>query len=162
MCSKVLKEPTRSLQEIYEEVRSRCTEEMDSNNKLLFLQDFPSFYDIKTVLGRKRREVIPADPKVISDIDLNLPVFLYKDGESVVKGEQVLSDERRIILFTTNEEDVFSHGTGSNHPLIFHPSIFPIQAGQCYFERPEADAGWPIVPDNPWHLPRWRQSHQDH
>ena len=114
MCSKVLKEPTRSLQEIYEEVRSRCTEEMDSNNKLLFLQDFPSFYDIKTVLGRKRREVIPADPKVISDIDLNLPVFLYKDGESVVKGEQVL----RIILFTTNEhlkilqEQIKSWGMG--------------------------------------------------
>ena len=91
---------------------------MDSNNKLLFLQDFPSFYDIKTVLGRKRREVIPADPKVISDIDLNLPVFLYKDGESVVKGEQVLSDERRIILFTTNEhlkilqEQIKSWGMG--------------------------------------------------
>ena len=52
---------------------------------------------------RKRREVIPADPKFMTDIDLTLPVFLYQDGESVVKGEQVLSDGRRIILFTTKE-----------------------------------------------------------
>ena len=39
----------------------------------------------------------------MTDIDLTLPVFLYQDGESVVKGKQVLSDRRRIILFTTKE-----------------------------------------------------------
>ena len=66
-------------------------------------QDFPTFFQIKTILVRKRREVITADPKVMSEIDLTLPVFLYQDGESVVKGEQVLSDGRRIILFTTKE-----------------------------------------------------------
>ena len=60
-------------------------------------------HQIKTILVRKRREVIPADPKFMTDIDLTLPVFLYQDGESVVKGEQVLSDGRRIILFTTKE-----------------------------------------------------------
>ena len=68
---------------------------MDSNSKFLFLQDFPTFLNIRTILARKRREVIPAEPKVMSEIDLTLPVFLYKDGESVVKGEQVLSDGRR-------------------------------------------------------------------
>ena len=61
------------------------------------------FLEVKTILVRKRREVIPSDPKVMTDIDLSLPVFLYKDGESVVKGEEVLSDGRRIILFTTKE-----------------------------------------------------------
>ena len=103
MCSMVLNDPTRSLQEIYEEVRNRCTEDMDANAKLLFLQDFPTYIEIKTILVRKRREVIPSDPKVMTDIDLSLPVFLYKDGESVLKGEEVLSDGRRIILFTTKE-----------------------------------------------------------
>ena len=103
MCEMVLKEPTRSLLEIYEEVRRDCTEDLDSVTKLIFLQDFPSYTEIKTILSRKRREVIPADPKSMTDIDLSLPVFLYKDGESVVKGEQVLSDGRRIILFTTKE-----------------------------------------------------------
>ena len=96
MCSMVLNDPMRSLQEIYEEVRNRCTEDMDANAKLLFLQDFPTYIDIKTILVRKRREVIPSDPKVMTDINLSLPVFLYKDGESVVKGEEVLSDGLRI------------------------------------------------------------------
>ena len=103
MCSIVLNDPTRSLQEIYEEVRNRCTEDMDANAKLLFLQDFPTWIEIKTILVRKRREVIPSDPKVMTDIDLSLPVFLLKDGESVVKGDEALSDGRRIILFTTKE-----------------------------------------------------------
>ena len=47
--------------------------------------------------------MIPPDPKAMTDIDFSLPVFLTKNGENVVKGEQVLSDGRRVILFTTNE-----------------------------------------------------------
>ena len=41
------------------------------------------------------------DPKVMSDIDQNLPVFSFKDGETVVKGEQVLWAVSRINLFIT-------------------------------------------------------------
>ena len=123
----VLKEPTRSLLEIYEEVRRDCTEDLDSVTKLIFLQDFPSYTEIKTILSRKRREVIPADPKSMTDIDLSLPVFLYKDGESVVKGEQVLSDGRRIILFTTKEHlkilararQILGDGTFRITPLLW-------------------------------------------
>ena len=47
-------------------------------------------HQIKTILVRKRREVIPADPKFMTDIDLTLPVFLYQDGESVVECLQKL------------------------------------------------------------------------
>ena len=83
-----------SIQEIYEEVRNHSTEDMDSKTKLLFLQDFPTFIEIKTILARKRREVIPADPKVMTNIDLDLPVFFYKDEENVVKGDLVLRDGR--------------------------------------------------------------------
>ena len=57
----------------------------------------------KKVLVRKRREVIPADPKEMSDIDLDLPIFLYKYGENVIKGVLLLKDGRRILLFLTNE-----------------------------------------------------------
>ena len=98
----VLNEPTRSLQEIYELVRQRFTSEMDSNTKLMFLQDFPKFVDVKSTLLRKRREMIPPDPKHMCDIDTDLPVFLTKKGENVVKAEQVLSDGRRVLLFTTD------------------------------------------------------------
>ena len=81
MYEMVLKEPTRSLQEIYEIVRQRFTAEMDSNTKLLFLQDFPRFQDVKTTLLSRRRELIPPDPKVMTEIDLTLPVFMTKDRQ---------------------------------------------------------------------------------
>ena len=63
----------------------------------------------------------------MTDIDLSLPVFLYKDGESVVKGEQVLSDGRRIILFTTKEHlkilararQILGDGTFRITPLLW-------------------------------------------
>ena len=42
----VLNEPTRSLQEIYEVVRQKYTAQMDSNTKLLFLQQFPRFLNL--------------------------------------------------------------------------------------------------------------------
>ena len=45
--------------------------------------------------------MIPPDPKFMSDIDIDLQVFLTKKVENVVKGEQFLSDGHRVILFTT-------------------------------------------------------------
>ena len=76
---------------------------MDSNTKLLFLQEFPSYLDLKSSMLSVRRQVIPPDPKFMADIDINLPIFIYKEGENVVKADQVLPDGRRIILFTTND-----------------------------------------------------------
>ena len=99
----VLNEPTRSLQEIYEVVRQKYTAQMDSNTKLLFLQEFPRYLDLKSTMLSKRRQVIPPDPKFMTDINIDLPIFLYKEGENVVKADQVLADGRRIMLFTTND-----------------------------------------------------------
>ena len=99
----VLDEPTRSLQEIYEVVRQKYTAQMDSNTKLLFLQEFPRYLDLKSTLLSMRRQVIPPDPKFMTDINIDLPIFLYKEGENVVKADQVLADGRRIMLFTTND-----------------------------------------------------------
>ena len=65
---------------------------MDTNTKLLFLQDFPKFVDVKSSLLSRRRQMIPPDPKFMSDIDIDLQVFLTKKVENVVKGEQFLSD----------------------------------------------------------------------
>ena len=100
MYQMVLKEPTRSLIEIYEVVRQQYTANMDSATKLLFLQEFPRYLDMKTALLSVRRQVIPPDPKLMTDIDVSLPIFLYKEGENIVKADQVLSDGRRIIMFT--------------------------------------------------------------
>ena len=72
MYEMVAKEPTRSLQEIYEVVRQKYTAQMEPNSKLLFLQEFPSFLDVKSNLLAQRRKFIPPDPKVM--IEINSPV----------------------------------------------------------------------------------------
>ena len=39
----------------------------------------------------------------MTDIDVNLPIFFNKEGENIVKADQVLSDGWRIIMFSTND-----------------------------------------------------------
>ena len=92
---------------------------MDSQEKVLFLSIFPSFRDIQSSLYKKRRELIPPNPKRMTDLKLDLPLFQYSQEETVVKGDQVLDDGRRVVLFTTNvhlkhlakSEQVLADGT---------------------------------------------------
>ena len=58
---------------------------------------------MKKLLLIKRREIIPADPKLATDIDTGLPAFLLDGVECMVKGDQVFQDGRRILLFSTDE-----------------------------------------------------------
>ena len=51
---------------------------------------------------KERRKLIPPNPKTMTDLNVDLPMFQYTKDESVVKGDQVLSDGRRVVLFTTN------------------------------------------------------------
>ena len=60
--------------------------------------------NLKSTMLSMRRQVIPPDPKFMTDINIDLPIFLYKEGENVVKADQVLADGWRIMLFTTNED----------------------------------------------------------
>ena len=103
MNSLVLTDPTRSLVDIYETVRSNCTEDMDSETKISFLQEFPSFRTVQANLYRKRREIIPADPKAMTDLKVDLKLFQYNDEEVVIKGDQVFSNGRRVVMYTTND-----------------------------------------------------------
>ena len=83
MYEMVAKEPTRSLLEIYEVVRQKYTAQLNPNSKLLFLQEFPSFLDLKTALLAQRRKFIPPDPKIMCEINIDLPVFITKAGENM-------------------------------------------------------------------------------
>ena len=38
---------------------------------------------------------------IMTDLNIDLKVFKYKNNEELVKGDQVLSDGQRIILFST-------------------------------------------------------------
>ena len=42
-------------------------------------------------------------PKLATDIDTGLPVFLLDGMECIIKGDQVFQDGRRILLFSTDE-----------------------------------------------------------
>ena len=100
----VLTDPTRSVIDIYETVRNSYTEDMDSETKTSSLQDFPSFRAVQATLYRKRREIIPADPKAMTDPNVNLKLFQYNNQENIIKGDQLFSDgRRRVVMYTTNE-----------------------------------------------------------
>ena len=124
MLSKVTQDPTRSAQLVYEEVRNSFTENMESEEKFLFLSNFPTFKEFHTILYRKRLELIPPNPKTMIDLNVDLPMFQYSRDETVVKGDQVLTDGRRVILFTTNahlkllskSEEVLADGTFRTTP----------------------------------------------
>ena len=102
MLSKVIEDPTRSALSVYEEVRNSFTQNMESENKLLFLSTFPTYREIQFQMYKERRKLIPPNPKTMTDLNVDLPMFQYTKDESVVKGDQVLSDGRRVVLFTTN------------------------------------------------------------
>ena len=119
MLSKVTQDPTRSALSVYEEVRNSFTENMAPEEKFLFLSTFPTFNLFHHLLYRKRRELIPPNPKTMIELNVDLPMFQYSSDETVVKGDQVLSDGRRVVLFTTNAhlktlsktEEVLADGT---------------------------------------------------
>ena len=98
---------------------------MHSNEKLLFLSFFPAFRDLHASLYKKRRELIPPNPKRMTDLKLDLLLFQYSKDETVVKGDHILDDGRRIVLITTNShlkylaksEQVLADGTFRITPI---------------------------------------------
>ena len=63
---------------------------MDSSTKLSFLQEFPGYRNKSATLYRVWREIIPADPKEVHELNVDLEWFQYsKGGESVVKGDPI-------------------------------------------------------------------------
>ena len=127
MFTKITENPSRSILQIYEEVRNSITQSMDSQEKVLFLSVFPTFRQIQSSLYKKRRELIPPNPQRMTDLKLDLPLFQYSQDESVVKGDQVLDDGRRVVMFTTNvhlkylakSEQVLADGTFRITPKLW-------------------------------------------
>ena len=102
MFKKVDQDPSRSINKIYEEVRVSFTENLDGDEKLLFLQKFPPLRNIAPHLYARRREYIPADPKTQEEFDVNLEMFNYEEGKGVCIGDIQLSDGRRVLLFSSD------------------------------------------------------------
>ena len=107
MYLEVSRTPTESMLEIYEKVRNKFVSKMDMNRRLQFLQDFPSYRSIQSGLYKKKQEKIPSEPKTMRDLRVDSEWFKFNKSEMVVKGDLLLEDGRRIVLFSTNEHLVF-------------------------------------------------------
>lgn len=139
LVDKVREEPTRSISKIYEEVRTQFAGGMDSSTKLSFLQEFPVQRSMSSNLYNTRREVIPADPKKVDELNVDLEWFLYsKDGESVVKGDQVGENGKRVLLFSSDDHlellarspELLSDATFKITPKLWYQT-FIIMAAVC-------------------------------
>ena len=129
---------------------------MDADAKSQFLQDFPSLRDVTSGLYTKRRDFIPANSENMTDLDIDLPLFLYnEDGEMVFKGDTVFN-EKKIILFSSNDHleilvrarQILGDGTFIITPALWyqtfvilaqvHDSVFVYQLlSVCYRTRRE-------------------------
>ena len=105
MYKKVEEDPTRSVLEIYEEVRNGFTEGMNQSAMQSFLQEFPTWRSMQSQLYKKRREYIPANPIDMKDMETDSEWFNYNKQtlESIVKGDALLEDGRRVVLMSTDD-----------------------------------------------------------
>ena len=103
MIQAIDRDPTRSINQIYEDVQLSFTESMSMEERKSFLQEFPTFKNVQRTLYKKRREMIPRNPATMKELQIDLPWFLTDQKENLVKGDRVFDDGRRVILLTTND-----------------------------------------------------------
>ena len=102
MFKRVDENPSYSMNKVYEEVRTSFTQNLDEEEKLMFLQQFPPFRNVASLLYKRRREHIPSDPKTQAEFDVTLEVFKYKGEKLVCIGDIPLSGGRRVLLFSSD------------------------------------------------------------
>ena len=98
-------DPTQPFPSLYKSTRSKFTQSLNYDHKLLFLAQIPSYDSVQTSLYRIRRKFVPAAPSTQADLDIDLDWFLvsHDPKESLVKGDVVHSDGLRVLLFATDE-----------------------------------------------------------
>jgi hypothetical protein len=98
----IAKEPTKSINEIYSNLRDEFSRNMTEDTKIAFIQDIPSFEKCNPNLYTFRKCFIPNAPKYQSDLDTNTPFFKFDNGENAIKIDKTLSGGRRIIGVTSD------------------------------------------------------------
>ena len=67
----VRKDATRAIPDLYLEVRSKYCSALTYDEKLVFLQELPSFRNIRQGLYNIRRDIIPPAPQTQTDFNVN-------------------------------------------------------------------------------------------
>ena len=103
----------REVTEIYKTAREACYDQFSGSSKMSLMAQFPPFRSLQAKLYGERRCFIPANPKTQTDLDVKHDLFLYnkESKESMVKGDTILTNGKRIVFFSSNEHlDLLARG----------------------------------------------------
>ena len=98
----VCRDPTQPFPTLYLDVRSRYTDKLLGDPKMLFLSEIPTYEVMASSLYRLRRKFIPAAPNTQTELTVDLDWFLLSPEENIVKGDQLHKDGLRVILFASD------------------------------------------------------------
>ena len=88
-------DPTQPFPTLYKSTRSKFTQNLNYDHKLLFLAQIPSYDSVQTSLYRIRRKFVPAAPSTQADLDIDLDWFLVNHDPK----ESPVKDGLRVLLF---------------------------------------------------------------
>ena len=97
--ARVEENPTQKIPRIYLEVRSKYMENLDSNSRIAFHQEFPVDWAIQGSLYKKKYELVPRDPVEMIQFDADESWCKLKLGENIVKGDRQTARESWCLLW---------------------------------------------------------------
>ena len=106
MRKKVQEDPNNPIPQIYDEIRKKSFKTLDQFGQTQLAQQFPSFRQVQSELYKERRCFIPPEPKTCADLDLGRDMFYLDEDhkETMIKGDTMLDDHRRVILISTDAQ----------------------------------------------------------
>ena len=102
MYSQVKKDPMKKISRVYQEVTAKITENLDYDERCTLLQEWPTFRAVQSRLYKKKYELVPRDPENMKDFDADLHWCNISSGENIVKGDILLENPMRIVMFSSN------------------------------------------------------------
>ena len=104
MRQEVQADSNKEIPQIYEKIRKKSFKDLDEFAQIQLSQHFPSYRAVQSELYKERRSHVPPEPKCAADINLEKDLF-YVDidhKETMIKGDTLLDDQRRVILISTD------------------------------------------------------------
>ena len=128
MYSQVKKDPMKKISRVYQEVTAKITENLDYDERCALLQEWPTFRAVQSRLYKKKYELVPRDPENMKDFDADLHWCNISSGENIVKGDILLENGKRIVMFSSNAlldiaaraSEILGDGTFKITPKLWH------------------------------------------
>ena len=101
---------------------------MEYDQRCALHQDWPTYRAVQSRLYKKKYEFVPRDPESMKDFDADLPWCSLSSGENIVKGDILLENGKRIVMFSTNALleiaaralEILGDGTFKITPNLWH------------------------------------------